>query len=37
MNGKSTAFAWMFGGIVILACMYLMMQFIMNPVKLEIA
>jgi len=29
--------AWLFGGIVILACMYLMMNFMAHPVVLEIA
>jgi len=37
MSGKSTTFAWLFGGIVLLACMYLMMNFIAHPVVLEIA
>jgi hypothetical protein len=38
MTGRtSKAMAWLFGGIVILACMYLMMNFIAHPIVLEIA
>ena len=36
-GGTSKAMAWLFGGIVILACMYLMMNFIAHPIVLEIA
>ena len=36
-GGTSKVVAWLFGGIVILACMYIMMNFIAHPVVLEIA